>query len=184
MPFKRLFKDKYAGSSPENASVVRTLFDLLGNYFVRIRPISRKFNSCVTDRRTDTPSYRDARTHLKNLSIYSIPHRHGIELKYSNKNTFSPSHPPFFLPLFMLSILSKYFRGWIILQFSISRWNFGIRLRLNRKKRSKYKAELGFTLSLRRGKRGENTWRSWTQIARPKRWNRTEQGRIHGTRCA
>ena len=28
MPFKRLFKDKYAGSSPENASVVRTLFDL------------------------------------------------------------------------------------------------------------------------------------------------------------
>ena len=29
MPFKRRFKDKYAGSSPENASVVRTLFDLL-----------------------------------------------------------------------------------------------------------------------------------------------------------
>ena len=29
MPFKRLFKDKYAGSSPENASVVRTLFELL-----------------------------------------------------------------------------------------------------------------------------------------------------------
>ena len=28
MPFKRRFKDKYAGSSPENASVVRTLFDL------------------------------------------------------------------------------------------------------------------------------------------------------------
>ena len=28
MLFKRLFKDKYAGSSPENASVVRTLFDL------------------------------------------------------------------------------------------------------------------------------------------------------------
>ena len=28
MSFKRLFKDKYAGSSPENASVVRTLFDL------------------------------------------------------------------------------------------------------------------------------------------------------------
>ena len=28
MPFKRQFKDKYAGSSPENASVVRTLFDL------------------------------------------------------------------------------------------------------------------------------------------------------------
>ena len=28
MPFKRLFKDNYAGSSPENASVVRTLFDL------------------------------------------------------------------------------------------------------------------------------------------------------------
>ena len=28
MPFKSLFKDKYAGSSPENASVVRTLFDL------------------------------------------------------------------------------------------------------------------------------------------------------------
>ena len=28
MPFKRLFKDKYAGSLPENASVVRTLFDL------------------------------------------------------------------------------------------------------------------------------------------------------------
>ena len=29
MPFKRLFKDKYAGSLPENASVVRILFDLL-----------------------------------------------------------------------------------------------------------------------------------------------------------
>ena len=28
MPCKRRFKDKYAGSSPENASVVRTLFDL------------------------------------------------------------------------------------------------------------------------------------------------------------
>ena len=28
MPFKRLFKVKYAGSSPENASVVRTLFNL------------------------------------------------------------------------------------------------------------------------------------------------------------
>ena len=28
MPFKRRLKDKYAGSSPENASVVRTLFDL------------------------------------------------------------------------------------------------------------------------------------------------------------
>ena len=28
MPLKRRFKDKYAGSSPENASVVRTLFDL------------------------------------------------------------------------------------------------------------------------------------------------------------
>ena len=28
MSFKRLFQDKYAGSSPENASVVRTLFDL------------------------------------------------------------------------------------------------------------------------------------------------------------
>ena len=28
MPFKRRFKDKYADSSPENASVVRTLFDL------------------------------------------------------------------------------------------------------------------------------------------------------------
>ena len=46
-------------------------------YFVRIQsgnPISRKFNWCVTDGptngRTDTPSYRDARTHLKN------PHDH------------------------------------------------------------------------------------------------------------
>ena len=28
MAFKRQFKDKYAGSSPENASAVRTLFDL------------------------------------------------------------------------------------------------------------------------------------------------------------
>ena len=28
MPFKRLFKDKHADSSPENASVVRTLFNL------------------------------------------------------------------------------------------------------------------------------------------------------------
>ena len=28
MPLKIRFKDKYAGSSPENASVVRTLFDL------------------------------------------------------------------------------------------------------------------------------------------------------------
>ena len=28
MPFKGQFKDKYVGSLPENASVVRTLFDL------------------------------------------------------------------------------------------------------------------------------------------------------------
>ena len=28
MPFKRQFKDEYTGSSPENASVVQTLFDL------------------------------------------------------------------------------------------------------------------------------------------------------------
>ena len=42
-------------------------------YFVRIQSISQKFNSCVTDRRTDgptdgrtnIPSYRDASTHLK-----------------------------------------------------------------------------------------------------------------------
>ena len=37
--------------------------------FVQIWPITQKFNSCVTDRRrdrrTDTPFYRDARTHLK-----------------------------------------------------------------------------------------------------------------------
>ena len=42
-------------------------------YFVRIQSISQKFNSCVTDRRTDgrtyTPSYRDARTHLKTVLI-------------------------------------------------------------------------------------------------------------------
>ena len=35
MPFKRRFKDKYAGSSPENASVVRTLFDLLYASLIR-----------------------------------------------------------------------------------------------------------------------------------------------------
>ena len=42
-------------------------------YFAQIQPISQKFISCVTDRRTngrtdgrtDTPSDRDARTHLK-----------------------------------------------------------------------------------------------------------------------
>ena len=31
MPSGRRFKDKYAGSSPENASVVRTLFDLFSS---------------------------------------------------------------------------------------------------------------------------------------------------------
>ena len=31
MPLKWLFKDKYVGSSPENASVVRTLFDLFSH---------------------------------------------------------------------------------------------------------------------------------------------------------
>ena len=31
MPFKRQFKDKYAGSLPENASVVRTLLHLFNN---------------------------------------------------------------------------------------------------------------------------------------------------------
>ena len=35
MPFKSRFKDKYAGSSPENASVVRTLFDL---FYFRLLP--------------------------------------------------------------------------------------------------------------------------------------------------
>ena len=34
MPFKRRLKDKYAGSSPKNASVVRTLFDLFINTFL------------------------------------------------------------------------------------------------------------------------------------------------------
>ena len=34
-------------------------------YFVSIQPISHKFNSCLTDGRTDIPSCRDARTHLK-----------------------------------------------------------------------------------------------------------------------
>ena len=34
MPFKRQFKDKYAGSSPENASVVRTQFDLFLCFFL------------------------------------------------------------------------------------------------------------------------------------------------------
>ena len=33
MLFKRLFKDKYMGSSPENAFVVRTLFDLFHRLF-------------------------------------------------------------------------------------------------------------------------------------------------------
>ena len=33
MPFKRRFTNKYAGSSPENASVVRTLFDLFTERF-------------------------------------------------------------------------------------------------------------------------------------------------------
>ena len=40
-------------------------------YFVRIQPISQKFNLCVTDRptdrRTDKASYRDARTHQINI---------------------------------------------------------------------------------------------------------------------
>ena len=34
MPFRRRFKDKYAGSTPENASVVRTLFDLFSKTVV------------------------------------------------------------------------------------------------------------------------------------------------------
>ena len=41
MPFKRRFKDKYAGSSPENASVVRTLFDLLLCYIEDTTTTSR-----------------------------------------------------------------------------------------------------------------------------------------------
>ena len=39
MPFKRRFKDKYAGSSPENASVVRTLFDLLYVWCILPNPL-------------------------------------------------------------------------------------------------------------------------------------------------
>ena len=35
MPFKRLFEDKYVGSSPENASVVRTLFDLFTFFLIQ-----------------------------------------------------------------------------------------------------------------------------------------------------
>ena len=34
-------------------------------YFVQIQPISQKFNSCLTDGRTDASSHRDSRTHLK-----------------------------------------------------------------------------------------------------------------------
>ena len=54
MPFKRQFKDKYAGSSPENASVVRTLFDLLNSksfylkhhhpYYLHHRRFQRQFH--------------------------------------------------------------------------------------------------------------------------------------------
>ena len=40
MPFKRRFTDKYTGSLPENASVVRTLFDLFYNY--QLQRIKRK----------------------------------------------------------------------------------------------------------------------------------------------
>ena len=42
MSLKRLFKDKYAGSSPENASVVRSLFDLFS--CVQTAPGSKKNN--------------------------------------------------------------------------------------------------------------------------------------------
>ena len=37
-------------------------------------PISQNFNSCVTDGRTDTPSFRDARTHLRMSPLVIIGH--------------------------------------------------------------------------------------------------------------
>ena len=59
--------DAFSGELPTCLSLNRLLNGILSYYwcsFVRIRPISHKFNSWVTDGRTDTPSYRDARTHL------------------------------------------------------------------------------------------------------------------------
>ena len=48
-------------------------------YFVQIRPNSQKFNSCVTEGRTDgqtdIPFYRDARTHLKTTGGIALTKR-------------------------------------------------------------------------------------------------------------
>ena len=88
--------DAFSGELPAFLSLNRLLNGILSYswcYFVRIRPISQKFNSCVTDGRTDrrtdrrtdgptdgrtdgrtdTPSYRDARTHLKIFCDTSSP---------------------------------------------------------------------------------------------------------------
>ena len=48
MPFKRLFRDKYAGSTPENASVVRTLFDLFFLLFLFCLLLFRLLFSLLT----------------------------------------------------------------------------------------------------------------------------------------
>ena len=57
MPSKRRFKDKYAGSSPENASVVRTCFPQKNVIFSFFLGTYRR-----TDEKTDQPMDEEARS--------------------------------------------------------------------------------------------------------------------------
>ena len=66
MPFKRRFKDKYAGSSPENASVVLTLFDLffknLSDWKMKFKTMKREIEHAL--RHLSDPSNKKRKTRL------------------------------------------------------------------------------------------------------------------------
>ena len=72
MPFKRRFKDTYASSSPENASVVRTLFDLL--YF--FLPPPKKKSRFVLKERLQSYAYNNS-SNLLTCSVGLKPEHGG-----------------------------------------------------------------------------------------------------------
>ena len=57
MPFKRRFKDKYAVSSPENASVVRTLFDLFHREKSKTAPSRSSSHLCLKKSDDEFPTH-------------------------------------------------------------------------------------------------------------------------------
>ena len=102
-----------SGELPAYLSLNQLLNGILSHswcYSVQIWPISQKFNLCVTDGPTDTPSYRDTRTHLKTTKT-----------KPGRNSMVAPTHQND-LP----QPWSLYGRNYLV---SFRRWGIGVRRR-------------------------------------------------------